>query len=72
MDRAKLMEAFGGALILLGCLGVVAFFFTIWLPWVWVYHVENAKWLQAHGDLSRLTRWTLWVDQWLRRCKGKP
>jgi hypothetical protein len=73
VGKVSWLETIGGALVLLASLGVVLLFLAVWLPWAWVYYVENAKWSQACGDLSRWTRWTLLVDQWLRqRCRGKP
>jgi len=60
---SEMLQVLGVTLMLLCCWGVL----FLWLPWVWLFHVENAKWLQAHGDLSRVTRWTLDFDRWLRR-----
>jgi hypothetical protein len=63
-------ETMGSALIVLACLGLLVFAIFFWLPWVWGLHVSNTRWLHEHGDNHWAIRWTLRVDQWIRRLRA--
>jgi hypothetical protein len=68
-DPRRFSELLGGALLLGGCLLVVLLLVTVWIPIMWAIHLDNTRWLYAHGDRSRLVRATLWVVDTFPRLK---
>lgn len=69
-EAGKLVELVGGYLLSLACLGFAFFVLVIWMPWMWRFHVANARWLHESGDRSIWTRGTLWIEGWRKRLLG--